>query len=71
MSGLFSCIINVVYKKRRPKTVVTMIQKYEILLMHFRDGQSLREISRETGISRPTVTKYSDPKSSVMSRAKW
>jgi len=38
--------------------VVTMIQKHEILLMHFRDGKSLREISRETGISRPTVTKY-------------
>lgn len=39
--------------------MVTMIQKHEILLMHFRDGKSLREISRETGISRPTVTKYS------------
>jgi len=38
--------------------VVTMIKKHEILLMHFRDGKSLRAISRETGISRPTVTKY-------------
>ena len=35
-----------------------MIEKHEIILMHFRDGKSLREISRETGISRPTVTKY-------------
>jgi len=35
-----------------------MIQKHEILLMHFRDGKSFRAISRETGISRPTVTKY-------------
>jgi transposase len=38
--------------------VVTMIEKHKILLLHFRDGKSLRQISRETGISRPTVSKY-------------
>jgi transposase len=45
-------------QERRVDEVVTMIEKHEIVLMHFRDGKSLREISRETGISRPTVTKY-------------
>jgi len=38
--------------------VVTMIEKHNILLLHYRDGKSLRQISRETGASRPTVTKY-------------
>lgn len=38
--------------------MVTMIEKHKILLMHFRDGKSLRQISREANISRPTVTKY-------------
>jgi len=38
--------------------VVTMSEKHEILLRHFRDGQSCRQISRETGVCRPTVTKY-------------
>lgn len=38
--------------------MVTMIEKHRILLLHYRDGHSLRQISRGTGISRPTVTKY-------------
>lgn len=38
--------------------MVTMIEKHKILLLHYRDGHSLRQISRDTGISRPTVTKY-------------
>jgi transposase len=45
-------------QERRAGKVVTMIEKHRILLLHYRDGQSLRHISRETGISRPTVTKY-------------
>jgi transposase len=35
-----------------------MREKQEIILRHFRDGASIRRISRETGISRDTVTKY-------------
>ncbi len=35
-----------------------MREKQEIILRHFRDGVSIRRISRETGISRETVTKY-------------
>lgn len=35
-----------------------MIDKQEIILRYFRDGKSLRNISDETGLSRPTVTKY-------------
>jgi len=38
--------------------VVTMLQKQEIILRHFRDGHSQRQISRDLGISRGTVTKY-------------
>ncbi len=38
--------------------MVTMIEKHNIILLHYRDGKSLRQISRETGVSRPTVTKY-------------
>ena len=38
--------------------MVTMIEKHNILLLHYRDGQSIRQISRNTGISRPTVSKY-------------
>ncbi|NPE31729.1 IS21 family transposase [Methanococcoides sp. SA1] len=33
-------------------------QKQEIVISHHRDGKSLRKIAMETGISRPTVTKY-------------
>lgn len=35
-----------------------MREKQEIILRHFRDGKSIRRISRETGISRHTVGKY-------------
>ena len=35
-----------------------MIEKQEIILRHFRDGESIRNISSKTGISRHTVTKY-------------
>jgi transposase len=35
-----------------------MGEKQEIILRHFRDGASMRRISREMGISRDTVTKY-------------
>jgi transposase len=45
-------------QERRAGKVVTMIEKHNILLLHYRDGHSLRQISRDTGISRPTVTKY-------------
>ncbi len=40
--------------------MVTMIKKQEIVLRHFRDGHSCRQISRDLGISRDTVTKYID-----------
>lgn len=35
-----------------------MIDKQEIILRYFRDGESIRHISREAGISRHTVGKY-------------
>jgi transposase len=35
-----------------------MIDKQDIILRHVRDGESIRRISRETGISRKTVSKY-------------
>ncbi len=35
-----------------------MVTKQEILLMHYREGKSQREISREIGVSRKTVRKY-------------
>ncbi len=35
-----------------------MVTKQEILLMHYREGKSQREISREVGVSRKTVRKY-------------
>jgi transposase len=37
-----------------------MIEKQEIVLRHFRDGHSRRQISRDLGISRDTVAKYID-----------
>ena len=40
--------------------MVTMFDKQEIVLRHFRDGHSRRQISRELGISRGTVTRYID-----------
>jgi len=38
--------------------VVTMIDKQEIVLRHFRDGHSHRKISRDLGLARGTVAKY-------------
>jgi transposase len=38
--------------------VVNLKKKQEIILRYFRDGASMRRISRETGISRDTVAKY-------------
>jgi transposase/uncharacterized protein Smg (DUF494 family) len=38
--------------------MVTMKQKQEIILRHFREGKSYRSISRNTGISRQIVKKY-------------
>jgi transposase-like protein len=39
---------------------MTMIDKQEMLLRHFRDGHSRSQISRDLGISRGTVSKYID-----------
>ncbi len=41
-----------------------MHKKQDIILRYFRDGESIRKISRETGISRHTVGKYVDEYSS-------
>lgn len=38
--------------------MVNLKKKQEIILRYFRDGASMRRISRETGISRDTVAKY-------------
>ncbi len=38
--------------------MVTMKQKYEIIIGHFREGKSLRQISRDLGINRKTVKRY-------------
>ncbi|MCP4404947.1 MAG: response regulator transcription factor [bacterium] len=35
-----------------------MLEKQDIILRYVRDGESIREITRETGISRRTVSKY-------------
>ena len=37
-----------------------MKEKQSVILGYFRDGKSARQLSKETGISRPTVTKYVD-----------
>ncbi len=41
-----------------------MREKQEIILRYVRDGESIRQISRETGISRQTIGKYVDEYSS-------
>ncbi len=38
--------------------MINMKQKQEIVLKYFREGQSIRSISRSTGLHRTTVTKY-------------
>ncbi|SDY97251.1 IS21 family transposase [Tindallia californiensis] len=38
--------------------MIRLVQKQEIILKHFREGKSQRDINRETGISRKTIRKY-------------
>jgi transposase len=38
--------------------MVSMKAKYEIILRYYREGKSLRQISRELGLNRKTVTRY-------------
>jgi hypothetical protein len=38
--------------------MISMLQKQEILIRHFRDGQSLRKIANELAINRRTVKRY-------------
>lgn len=38
--------------------MIKLKTKQEIILKHFREEKSIREVAAETGISRPTVTKY-------------
>ncbi|PTQ55085.1 MAG: Mobile element protein [Candidatus Carbobacillus altaicus] len=38
--------------------MIQLIQKQNILIMHYREGKSQREIARITGIDRKTVAKY-------------
>ena len=40
------------------KKVITMKEKQEIILKYFREGYSLRQISRDLDLNRKTVTKY-------------
>ncbi|SDZ02926.1 hypothetical protein SAMN05192546_1079 [Tindallia californiensis] len=35
--------------------MIRLVQKQEIILKHFREGKSQRDINRETGISRKTM----------------
>ncbi|MCL0081398.1 IS21 family transposase [Peptococcaceae bacterium] len=38
--------------------MITLVQKQELILKYYREGESQREISRQTGISRKTISKY-------------
>lgn len=38
--------------------VINLNEKQDIILKHFREGKSQRQISKETGISRATIRKY-------------
>ncbi len=38
--------------------MIRLVQKQEIILKHFREGKTQRDIHRETGISRKTIRKY-------------
>ncbi len=38
--------------------MVTMKEKYEIILQHFREGKSVHQISKDLGLHRKTVTRY-------------
>lgn len=41
-----------------PREMIPLIQKQNILIMHYREGKSQREIARITGVDRKTVGKY-------------
>ena len=49
--------------------MITLNSKQEMILRHYRDKQSIRYISRETGISRPTVKKYVCQYEAVLEKA--
>ena len=38
--------------------MINLLQKQELILKHYREGESQRDISRQTGISRKTIRKY-------------
>ncbi|MDC3411852.1 helix-turn-helix domain-containing protein [Terrihalobacillus insolitus] len=38
--------------------MIDLNKKQDVLLMHLREGKSQREIARETGTDRKTVSKY-------------
>lgn len=46
------------FLRKEQNGVITLSEKQQIVISAFRDGKSLRAISRETGIDRKTVTKY-------------
>ncbi|MFC4767534.1 sigma factor-like helix-turn-helix DNA-binding protein, partial [Effusibacillus consociatus] len=41
-----------------PGEMIQLIQKQNILIMHYREGKSQREIARIIGVDRKTVGKY-------------
>lgn len=43
---------------RGAKGMISLVEKQEIILSHFRDGKSQWEIHRRTGIDRKTIRKY-------------
>lgn len=43
---------------RGAKGMISLVQKQEIILSHFREGKSQWQIHRETGIDRKTIRKY-------------
>lgn len=38
--------------------MISLIQKQDIILMHYREGKSQRDIQRMTGVDRKTISKY-------------
>jgi len=38
--------------------MINLLQKQELILKHYREEESQRDISRQTGISRKTIRKY-------------
>jgi hypothetical protein len=41
-----------------PGEMISLIQKQNVILMNYREGKSQREIQRETGVDRKTISKY-------------